>query len=302
MKKILPLLAVIVISAAMVFAACGENKPVHTHEFGAWITDSEPTCIEYGQQSRKCACGEKETMAIAPTFEHDFDEGECYICGSHEGSEGLTYAYNESADAYELTAVPASLASVTVSNVYDDGEHGAKFVLGIGAGAFKAASPAFNTALTSVYINEKTESISGGAFYNCTSLGEIHIPESLGKIGANAFYNCRSLQSIELPALVSEIEAGTFYGCASLGEIDFPSVKTVGSSAFVNCTSLQSANLENALTLGSSAFYGCVFLSSVDISEVTAILPYTFYNCVSLTSDSIIMPKVTEIADTAFGD
>jgi hypothetical protein len=37
----------------------------HTHAFGAWTTVAESTCAVAGSQARVCACGEKETQALA---------------------------------------------------------------------------------------------------------------------------------------------------------------------------------------------------------------------------------------------
>lgn len=46
------------------------TEVVHTHEFGAWITEKAATCEEAGSQYRICndaECGEKQTQSIAAT-------------------------------------------------------------------------------------------------------------------------------------------------------------------------------------------------------------------------------------------
>lgn len=41
-----------------------EPAPSHTHEFGEWELDSEPTCTEPGQEKRTCECGQVELKEL----------------------------------------------------------------------------------------------------------------------------------------------------------------------------------------------------------------------------------------------
>ena len=82
---------------------------------------------------------------------------------------------------------------------------------------------------TNITIKEGTESISPGAFRNCTSLRTVNMPSSVGKIGSEAFYGCSSLRTIDFNEefiideetgcfgySMIEIGYGAFHGCKSL--------------------------------------------------------------------------------------
>lgn len=80
---------------------------------------------------------------------------------------------------------------------------------------------------TNITIKEGTESISPGAFRNCTSLRTVNMPSSVGEIGYDAFYGCSGLKHIEFEEVLLDdigysepvffnIGNGTFHGCKSL--------------------------------------------------------------------------------------
>lgn len=80
---------------------------------------------------------------------------------------------------------------------------------------------------TNITIKEGTESISPGAFRNCTSLQTVNMPSSVGEIGYDAFYGCSGLKHIEFEYVLPDdigyyvpvffnIGNGTFHGCKSL--------------------------------------------------------------------------------------
>lgn len=81
-----------------------------------------------------------------------------------------------------------------------------------------------------ITIKEGTESISPGAFRNCTSLQTVNMPSSVGEIGYDAFYGCSGLKHIEFEYVLPDdigyyvpvffnIGYGTFHGCKSLDSI-----------------------------------------------------------------------------------
>lgn len=75
---------------------------VHTHTFSEWKVTKKPTCNKAGSKVHTCACGAKETVAIAPTEAHIFsmtykkskfsctspttETGTCYLCGKKDVS------------------------------------------------------------------------------------------------------------------------------------------------------------------------------------------------------------------------
>ncbi len=49
------------------------EEPVHEHTWGKWEVTKAPTCTEKGEETRTCACGEKETREVAAKG-HTFGE------------------------------------------------------------------------------------------------------------------------------------------------------------------------------------------------------------------------------------
>ncbi len=66
-------------------------NPKHTHKFGAWEIEKEATCEQNGQKSRKCECGDIETVDIAK-LGHDWDEGEIVIKATTEKEGQIKYS------------------------------------------------------------------------------------------------------------------------------------------------------------------------------------------------------------------
>ena len=66
---------------------CGEpsdSQPTHTeHEYGEWITTTEPTCASNGSERRTCAvCGEFETRELEMLSHYDINGDDlCELCG-----------------------------------------------------------------------------------------------------------------------------------------------------------------------------------------------------------------------------
>ena len=183
------------------------------------------------------------------------------------------------------------------------------------------------------------ESISGNAFYNCSSLTSVTIGNSVTSIGDWAFFGCSSLTSITIPDSVTSIGFGAFKGCSSLEEITMPFVGAVagktsrdtyqypfgcifGMTSYTGGTATEQyyygpstssttlstyyvpASLKKVTVTGGNilygAFYNCSSLTSVTIgNSVTSIGSYAFNGCSSLTS--IAIPNsVTSIGEYAF--
>ena len=68
MKKSFFVLFIVIMMSALLFSACDEGSdptPPHTHAFGEWETVQRPDCTTDGVAERYCACGEKQTKAVA---------------------------------------------------------------------------------------------------------------------------------------------------------------------------------------------------------------------------------------------
>ncbi len=295
-RKIFPLAAALAVTVLMIFGACGDGSKNHVHSFGDWTVDQESTCYEYGEKTRRCSCGEVETCAVDPTFEHEFDDGECIICGSAEPTTGLKYSLTADGSAYELASVPDSVTAgtVVVANVYEG-----KLVKGIAAGAFKKQSPQNNTVLKKAVLNEGIEYIGGGAFYNCTAMTEVELPFTLKTIGANAFYNCSELVSATIPDGVEKLSDGAFQKCTSLVSVTLPDgLNHIGASAFAGDMRLAKINLTGVIDTGASAFYGCSALTDVDLSALKRVRAYAFYGCRKI--ESVDISSVSAVDASAF--
>ena len=76
MKRFLMLwLCVAAVTASAVF---GISAADHVHEYGNWVTVSEPTCAEAGLRVRGCACGEGESAPL-PATGHSFGKWETVL-------------------------------------------------------------------------------------------------------------------------------------------------------------------------------------------------------------------------------
>lgn len=58
------LVLVLALVAVMALVAC-DKTPVHEHAYGGWTIETAPTASAEGTATRKCACGEKETVTLA---------------------------------------------------------------------------------------------------------------------------------------------------------------------------------------------------------------------------------------------
>lgn len=221
------------------------------------------------------------------------------------GSGAFSYCYNLSS-----ISIPNSITSIesdafTKTAWYTNQPNGLIYINNI-LYKYKGAVPQGTT----VVVREGTTSISGSAFYQCTSLTSIIIPETMTSIGKSAFYDCTALSSITflastisigssafsgctslisvtLPTKLNAIESNTFYGCTKLASITIPKgVTRIGSSAFAICTSLKSITIPDCVTsIEANAFSKCESLTEVTIGKgVTSLYSSAFQNCKNITS------------------
>ena len=72
-RKLFALLCSVLL-CAVCLTACGKGS-AHAHAFGEWETTKEATCLEKGEEVRRCDCGQTESRII-PSPEHAFGEWE----------------------------------------------------------------------------------------------------------------------------------------------------------------------------------------------------------------------------------
>ena len=152
---------------------------------------------------------------------------------------------------------------------------------------------AYNTSLRTV--STSAVMIGPNAFKGCTALSTVNLGERLETIGANAFYGCISVTSLDLPESVETIAASAFRGCTGLTSIVLPEEISCGTELFRGCTSLSSVNLHGNTLVTAGMFQGCTSLGTIDLTNVTSIGSSAFQGCTSLTNINI--PST----DTAIG-
>lgn len=143
------------------------------------------------------------------------------------------------------------------------------------------------SGLSSVALPNGVPSIGAFTFSGCTSLTSVTIPNGITSIGESAFANCGGLTSVIIPDGVTSIGTSAFSGCAGLTAVSFPNgVASIGESAFANCGGLTSVTIPNSVTsIGASAFKDCVGVNSVTIGNgVTSIGKSAFEGCNDLVS------------------
>lgn len=200
----------------------------------------------------------------------------------------------------EYFAIDGNLVfdSTSVRNAFVSGISGN---LTLAEGLKTIGTWAFNMSkLTSVYIPNSVQSISGYAFQSCeklekvvfgsnceiteiseslfngdVSLSEIEFPETVEKIGGEAFSYCKKLKSIVIPSRVNTIEQSAFAWCENLTSVSFgenSQLQSLGSYAFAYCSNLVDIKIpEGITTISECMFDSCGIRSFVIPNSVVEI-------------------------------
>ena len=144
---------------------------------------------------------------------HNFSNGICTVCNSHEPSVGLEIDNN----GYVCGLGDCQETEIVIPNSYE--KDGKLYpVLGIARYAFDDANGSVN--ITSVRITKGIKEIGANAFYCIDSLQTVIIEGNV-EFERNAFYNCSNIKTIELGE-----------GITNLTPVDYPN-----ESVFSNCAS-----------------------------------------------------------------
>ena len=239
------------------------------HNFTAWTTTKEPTCVLAGEEARSCtdaSCDLVETREVA-ALGHDWDDGVivkdrtatedgeiAYACSrcNEKKTEAITVISSGSCGADE----GGSNLSWSLDNL--------GFLIISGSGkmcdfSYDGICGEQSSLVKKVIIEDGVTSIGERAFYFYKNLMEVDIPRSVENIGERAFIQCVSLKNITLPDNLKVIGDFAFSESAIGPEIVIPQgVSSIGVRAFGGCASLNNIQVDE----NNAAYYsenGVVF-------------------------------------------
>lgn len=83
----------------------------------------------------------------------------------------------------------------------------------------------WNTAITSLVINQGITNIGECVFYNCVNLTSVELSNTIKAIGYEAFHSCSNLKSISISRRTSNIDQGAFNNCTSMTDVYYSGSK-----------------------------------------------------------------------------
>ena len=281
---------------------CGEKDPNHVHSYTESIT-KEPTCVEAGEKTYTCICGDSYKETIPATGQHNYVDGTCTGCGDTEdpyavapASEYLDWNYtlNETDGTITLNYYIGSKTDVIVYSSYD--LKGKTYNTKI-----KSNNQAYNnnTKYMFGYCNARNtlKSVVFGdnidfsetknmhsMFYWCFVLENIDFGNNFDTSNvtdmSNMFWSCRCLESIDFGEKFDTRNVtnmnSMFMDCTVLKELDLSDFDTSNvtdmGSLFRNCNALESVRLGENFSTGSVTdmsymFTNCSQLAEVDLSN-----------------------------------
>ncbi|MBR6593652.1 MAG: leucine-rich repeat domain-containing protein [Clostridia bacterium] len=255
-----------------------------------------------------------------------------FVGGSADKNTNFGYIFGAKNVSGHLTAVPESLADVTV-------------------GGTAISDNAFNgcESLESVVLTEAV-TLGNGVFKECASLKTVVIPSTVTDMGTGLFVGCKAIASITMPVisgvenglLASEVFGGksyednsslmpsslrsltlyysgdipdyAFYGCDKLVSLTFVGdVSNVGNYAFYLCKRMKSLSVKGGEdyvgfgSVGEAAFAYCSAIGALGFrGDITVIPDRSFYSCSSLRTlrfgdgENVLPESIISIGDNAF--
>ena len=175
-------------------------KTDHTLEKHEAVT---ATCIKEGVTAYEhCTfCGINIGKETFPKISHDYKDGVCTMCGSHEPSEYIRFEFHE---IYGWTVM---------LNFGDPVDH-------------TDLSGRYDLPITELYIPSYTDTgekvVGIGGFKDVQQLKKVILPEGIQYIDEYAFYGCANLEEVQFlgdPNSVLTIKQFAFHGCRNLKKL-----------------------------------------------------------------------------------
>ncbi len=287
---------------------CGEVESgtvIHTHTYGEWVVDTEPTCTEAGVIRCVCVDGDDTQTGKIVALGHHYENGVCIRCGQADEtfvpqfSKDLSFTLSADGTYYSVRR-----GSCTDRHIVIPAEYKKLPVKEIERSAF------YNYhELDSVEIPESVTVIGSNAFNECRNLKNVVIPDSVTDVGSSAFGRCINLTDVVLSQNMTAIEPSTFNECSKLRSIVIPdSVTTIKIHAFNNCISLVSVTIGKGVTSMDQNVFTSSRLTTMIVSEENEAY-YSSGNCLIETASrklvvgcatSVIPDNVTAIGNGAF--
>ena len=287
-------IAAIVLSAAVVFAACGSG-PSETETKAAAAQQAKQ------QQQQQTQKAEAERLAKEKAEQQRLAK-EKAAADKKAAEEAKAAAAKKAAEERQAAIAAANAKGVTAEDFSYDITRDGKGIL----------IKAYNGLATIVKIPAVIEGMPvtelDAIFYDNTGITSVTIPDSVTFIGygeeiisedweeekkvyRGAFEGCTSLSSVTLSRNQKFVSFRMFYGCTSLRAVVIPNgVTEISMQAFENCAALASVTLPASLTfIYSYAFYGCASLEAITLPDSLVEIGAGAFTGSGLTS--IVLPK-----------
>ena len=252
-------------------AGCGEKDPNHVHSYKESIT-KEPTCVEAGEKTYTCVCGDGYTEEIPATGKHDYVDGTCTGCGDMEDPYAVApanayldwvYTLNETDGTITLKYYKGSSADVTVYSNYE------------------VKGKMYHTKIG----NYNPKDYNNYMFKNKTGVKTVIFSDNIDFSDTTnmsyMFGNCKALESIDFgknfdTSHVTDMSY-MFKSCNALAKLDLSGFDvgnvTTMVSMFESCMSLSDINLGNDFNTEKVAnmtlmFANCMKLKNINLSAV----------------------------------
>ena len=308
---------------------CGEKDPDHVHDYTESIT-KEPTCIEDGEKTYTCVCGDSYTEIIPATGNHSYVDGTCTDCGDKEDLYAVApanaqldwvYKLNETDGTITLNYYIGSKTNVIVYSSYE--LNGKRYQTKIGNYGDNKSGYMFSykNRVTSVKFGDNIDFSDTTnmcrMFPNCTYLTDIDFGNNFDTSHVTdmsyMFINCEKLPKLDVSGFNTSNVTNMkemFYGCKVLPSLDLSNFDTSSvtnmSQMFSFCESLGELDISSFNTSNVTNMYGmfqmCLKLSSLDLSNFDTSnvtnMGSMFENCRTLTDlniSSFDTSKVTEM-------
>lgn len=270
----------------------------HTHEYKSYVT-KEATCLEAGEITYLCGCGDVYTEEIPATGHQNIEiknvkaascssEGYsgdqyCSDCGTliEEGQviaatgHGATEIRNKKAASYTSEGYTGDIYCTICNQKISSGNTIAKLIPQTATpgkiikdkstnGVYKVLKDGLSVEFTKSVSKKKAVRIPD-------TIEENGITYKVTEISANALKNNTSLKSVTIGNNITVIGTKAFYGCKKLSKVNGGTgIVKISDKAFAGCEGLRSITIvETVRSIGKQAFYNCKKLRNITIKTNT---------------------------------